>query len=51
LNARGQVVGGSSDCANFLHAFLWEEGGPMLDLNILIPPGSGYQLTNAFNNQ
>jgi probable HAF family extracellular repeat protein len=49
LNARGQVVGGSSDCANFLHAFVWQKGGPMLDLNTLIPPGSGMQLTNAFN--
>jgi probable HAF family extracellular repeat protein len=49
LNAHGQVVGGSSDCANFLRAFLWEEGGPMLDLNTLIPPESGFQLTNAFN--
>jgi probable HAF family extracellular repeat protein len=49
LNARGQVVGGSSDCTNFLHAFVWEEGGPMLDLNTLIPPGSGLKLTNAFN--
>ena len=49
LNARGQVVGGSSDCHNFLHAFTWEEGGPMLDLNELIAPGSGWQLTNAFN--
>jgi probable HAF family extracellular repeat protein len=49
INARGQVVGGSSDCHNFLHAFVWEEGGPMLDLNTLIPPGSGLQLTNAIN--
>ncbi len=49
LNALGQVVGGSSDCHNFLHAFLWEGGGPMLDMNTLIPPGSGWQLTNAFN--
>jgi probable HAF family extracellular repeat protein len=49
INARGQVVGGSSDCHNFLHAFVWQEGGPMLDLNTLIAPGSGYQLTNAFN--
>jgi probable HAF family extracellular repeat protein len=49
LNSHGQVVGGSSDCHNFLHAFVWEEGGPMLDLNTLIAPGSGYQLTNAFN--
>jgi probable HAF family extracellular repeat protein len=49
INARGQVVGGSSDCHNFLHAFLWENGGPMLDLNTLIAKGSGFQITNAFN--
>jgi len=49
INARGQIVGGSSDCRNFLHAFVWEEGGPMLDLNTLIPPGSGLQLTTAIN--
>jgi len=49
INARGQIVGGSSDCHNFLHAFVWEEGGPILDLNTLIAPGSGLQLTNAFN--
>jgi probable HAF family extracellular repeat protein len=49
LNSRGQVVGGSSDCHAFLHAFVWEEGGPMLDLNTLIAPGSGWQLTNAIN--
>ncbi len=49
INVRGQVVGASSDCSNFLHAFLWEEGGPMLDLNTLIPPGSGVQLIEAFN--
>jgi probable HAF family extracellular repeat protein len=49
LNARGQVVGGSSDCHSFLHAFLWEKHGPMLDLNKLIPPDSGLVLTNAFN--
>jgi probable HAF family extracellular repeat protein len=49
LNSRGQVVGLSSDCVNALHAFVWEEGGPMLDLNTLIPSGSGLQLTNAIN--
>jgi probable HAF family extracellular repeat protein len=49
INSWGQVVGGSSDCANFLHAFVWEKGGPMRDLNKLIAPGSGLQLTNAFN--
>jgi probable HAF family extracellular repeat protein len=49
INSWGQVVGGSSDCRNFLHAFVWEEGGPMRDLNKLIRPGSGLQITNAFN--
>ena len=49
INSRGQVVGGSSDCANFLHAFVWNGSGPMLDLNTLIAPGSGVQLTNAIN--
>jgi len=49
INARGQIVGGSTDCHSALHAFVWEEGGPMLDLNTLIPPGSGVQLTNAIN--
>jgi probable HAF family extracellular repeat protein len=49
LNARGQVVGLSSDCFNALHAFVWEEGGPMWDLNSLIAAGSGWQLTRALN--
>ncbi len=49
INSKGWVVGGSSDCSNFLHAFVWKEGGPMLDLNKLIPAGSGLQLTNAIN--
>ena len=49
INARGEIVGGSSDCHNFLHAFLWKDGGPMIDLNSVIPPGSGLQLTNAIN--
>ena len=50
INARGQAVGGSSDCVSaFLHAFVWNGSGPMLDLNTLIAPGSGLQLTNAIN--
>jgi probable HAF family extracellular repeat protein len=49
VNDRGQVVGTSGDCRNALHAFLWEEGRRMRDLNKLIPPGSGWVLTNAFN--
>jgi probable HAF family extracellular repeat protein len=49
LNATGQVVGESAvDCTfSTVHAFLWENGGPMIDLNTLIPPGSGMQLTVA----
>ena len=43
------MVGGSSDCHNFLHAFVWDENTGMVDLNKVIAPGSGYQLTNAFN--
>jgi probable HAF family extracellular repeat protein len=49
INAWGQVVGGSSDCRNFLHAFVWDGNSGMVDLNTVIPPGYGYQLTNAFN--
>jgi probable HAF family extracellular repeat protein len=49
LNTHGQVVGGSTDCKSFQHATLWEDDGPMIDLNSLIAPGSGWQLTVAFN--
>lgn len=50
INSRGQVVGGTSDCVTgFIHAFVWQEGGPMRDLNKLIRQGSGLQITNAFN--
>lgn len=49
INADGVIVGGSSDCVSFLHAFVWKEGGPMLDLNTLIPPGSGLELLSATN--
>jgi probable HAF family extracellular repeat protein len=47
INASGQIVGGSSDCSNFLHAFLWEDGGPMIDLNAFVPAGSNLTLTEA----
>jgi len=52
VNARGQVVGTSENRALCLlptgeHAFLWENGGPMVDLNTLIPTGSSLQLTFA----
>ena len=47
INENRQIVGNSSDCVNPLHAFLWEQGGPMVDLNSLIPSNSSLQLTNA----
>ena len=49
INSKGQVVGNSGDCsANFFnHAFLWEDGGPMVDLNTLAVSQSGMQLVWA----
>ena len=52
VNSRGQVVGTSEDRAHMLmgvgeHAFLWEDGGPMVDLNTLVPAGSSLTLTYA----
>ena len=47
INSSGQIVGGSSDCSTFLHAFLSKDGGPMVDLNTLIPAGSSLTLTQA----
>jgi probable HAF family extracellular repeat protein len=52
VNESSQVVGTSENqtlCSIPVgqHAFLWEHGGPMIDLNMLIPPGSGLQLTYA----
>jgi probable HAF family extracellular repeat protein len=49
INSQGQVVGASGICTSGnnidVHAFLWENGGPMVDLNTLVPPHSGIQLT------
>jgi probable HAF family extracellular repeat protein len=38
INNRGQVVGHSLTEDGTFHAFLWEDGGPMIDLNSLIAP-------------
>ena len=48
LNSIGQVVGESTPSCfsgSATHAFLWENGGPMVDLNTLVIPGS--QLESA----
>jgi probable HAF family extracellular repeat protein len=50
INSREQVVGfAASSDFNVQAAFLWENGGPMVDLNTLVPPGSSLQLASAFN--
>jgi probable HAF family extracellular repeat protein len=47
VNSGGQIVGFSFPCAGGpSHAFLWERGS-LIDLNVLVPPGSGLQLTEA----
>jgi probable HAF family extracellular repeat protein len=40
INSQGQITGASTNCTEYQHAFLWENGGPMIDLNSLIHPGS-----------
>jgi probable HAF family extracellular repeat protein len=48
INSQGQIVGfGSADCSNEDHAFLSENGGPLIDLQSLVAPGSGVTLINA----
>jgi probable HAF family extracellular repeat protein len=49
INEQRQIVGNSGDCTNALHAVLWEDGGPAIDLNTLIPPNSSLQLENALD--
>jgi probable HAF family extracellular repeat protein len=44
VNLSGQVVGASQSsaggCDFYTSAILWENGGPSVDLNTLVPPGS-----------
>jgi probable HAF family extracellular repeat protein len=45
INAREQIVGiGGNDCAD---GFLWEDGGPMVDLNSLVTSSNGFSITAA----
>ena len=52
INSSGQVVGASQSarggCNPFTTAFLWENGGPMVDLNALLSSPSTMLLTGAF---
>jgi uncharacterized membrane protein len=48
INASAQVVGNSGPNGGLTTLpFLWEDGGPMVDLNALIPPNSGILLVEA----
>ena len=51
INNKGQVVGQSwffdGENVTQFHAFLWEKGGPMVDLNTLVSPASNLNLFEA----
>lgn len=51
INNRGQIVGQSwffdGQQTTASHAFLWEKGGPMVDLNTLVSNSSDLYLTEA----
>jgi probable HAF family extracellular repeat protein len=50
VNSKGQMVGNSSSSTcdfTSKRAFLWENGGPMVDLNTLVRSPSGLQLISA----
>jgi probable HAF family extracellular repeat protein len=47
INSKGQIVGLSSDCGAVDHAFLWQNGGPIVDLSLLVLPGSDVTLFDA----
>jgi len=50
INSKRQVVGVAFDCVTpGGHAWLWENGGPIVDLNTLVPPGSSLTLELAEN--
>jgi probable HAF family extracellular repeat protein len=52
INSRGQVVGASQSAAGgcnfYTSAFLWENGGPMVDLTTLLSSPTTMLLTGAF---
>ena len=49
INLSGQVVGASSPCGGeFTHAFLWEDGGPIIDLNTLVLNGAGLTVSEGY---
>jgi probable HAF family extracellular repeat protein len=50
INSRGQVVGASRTNDGTVHAFLWNKGAPMIDLNVFVPEDSSLAvLTDTLN--
>jgi probable HAF family extracellular repeat protein len=47
INSKHQTVGRSRIGATTVHATLWENGGPIIDLNTLIPANASLQLEEA----
>jgi len=47
INSESQFVGTSFPCVGGKNASIWQNGGPAIDLNTLVPPGSDLQLTDA----
>jgi probable HAF family extracellular repeat protein len=46
INSKGQIVGASAAVCggNLTHGFLWEQGGPAIDLDTLVAPSSDLSL-------
>ena len=50
INSKTQIVGIAASCdGSIVDAFLWDNGGPMIDLNTLIPAESAMHLFWATN--
>jgi probable HAF family extracellular repeat protein len=49
MNSKGLVVGTSGDCDGVFekHGFLSLQGGPLIDLNDFVPPGSDLAITDG----
>lgn len=52
INSDEQIVGDSGNCGAINHGFLWENGGPIVDLQTLVLPGSDVTIseTNYIND-
>ena len=52
INSSEQIVGDSGNCGGINHGFLWENGGPIVNLQTLVLPGSDVTIseTNYIND-